>query len=488
MITERIIEEAQKFRRWYGKKIFSFSPLAVPLSDGQTGYVVFSTDLQMVNLYLGEEALQGYLRVAERKMSGEKSSLGVLQQEEWSDTDYLELVFARRPALTAQELAVCEASPSLPGRRKGRGSNPGVLYPVVRLCRMFMMDTEVQDPHLLSLMEEALRAMNFFLQEDGEDAGADLAGLWTIGEMLEVERHGESYQIFRTDLPEVQKRVWPVTAISRELGGRVKALRALPREGSWEMLLWIDTPVNERTGDGDVLGTCADGRGKCVALFAASARAQIDPDKLNVRDFAQDPEHLLSLLTEVFAEKGYVPQQIRVADDRTFAVLQSWCRLCGVKLYRMTELPLLADFAGIPSEKGAESGREGRDNRGLLISVSLGTGCWRHLQVRGDMVLQDFGEEIQRAFGFPRISRQGYFTMGWREWAPVNAPQQSAAETTVFGVHLWEGRRFTYKIRKSGQTLLFKGKVLRNIEDAGDGPLVVKGAGTAPGAKPYSKA
>ena len=121
-----------------------------------------------------------------------------------------------------------------------------------------------------------------------------------------------------------------------------------------------------------------------------------------------------------------------------------------------------------------------------VISVSYGTGCYRHIQIGANDTLFDLHKAILNAFEFDDDSQHAFFMDNY-VWSPVDA---YVSGRTEFGsrltkryplkkLKLEKGKKFKYLL--DYETIwVFQCKVLRKLEEKTDIPGVIKSVGEPP--------
>ncbi len=121
-----------------------------------------------------------------------------------------------------------------------------------------------------------------------------------------------------------------------------------------------------------------------------------------------------------------------------------------------------------------------------VISVSLGTGCYRHIKISGDSTLFELHETILNAFNFMDDHAHAFF-MNNSVWSEQDSYYSRGGEigdrTTdryrLYQVGLSKGKQFKY-VFDFGDEWTFQCKVLRVVDGNTDVPVVIKSKGEAP--------
>ena len=122
----------------------------------------------------------------------------------------------------------------------------------------------------------------------------------------------------------------------------------------------------------------------------------------------------------------------------------------------------------------------------FVISVSLGTGCYRHIQISANATLYKLHQAILKAFEFEDDHEHAFF-MDNHMWSSADAYFSSKAEAgdrltkkyTLKKLQLAKGQKFKY-VFDFGDEWEFQCKVLRELEEDTKTPLVIRSVGESP--------
>ena len=122
----------------------------------------------------------------------------------------------------------------------------------------------------------------------------------------------------------------------------------------------------------------------------------------------------------------------------------------------------------------------------FVISVSLGTGCYRHIQISANATLYKLHQAILKAFEFEDDHEHAFF-MDNHVWSSADAYFSSKAEAgdrltkkyTLKKLQLAKGQKFKY-VFDFGDEWEFQCKVLRELEEDTKTPLVIRSVGESP--------
>lgn len=122
----------------------------------------------------------------------------------------------------------------------------------------------------------------------------------------------------------------------------------------------------------------------------------------------------------------------------------------------------------------------------FVISVSLGTVCYRHIQISANATLYKLHQAILKAFEFEDNYEHAFFADN-RVWSPMGAYYSSKAETgdrlikkyTLKKLQLAKGQKFKY-VFDFGDEWAFQCKVLRELDEKTDIPGVIRSVRESP--------
>lgn len=188
------------------------------------------------------------------------------------------------------------------------------------------------------IAEEALRAATFFAISfrgaDYEAMGLDPLGGYPPMEggkqiPLVVANADGTYQILRTQTPPVHEfeHAHPLFT-NQVLAHRVANMK---KSATLECrLLYIPMPMASDNGEPPVL--------PCVFLMVDHNNGQLLAP-FTTNDLPDAPVSFLSSLVNHFQSQGICPKRIIVSEGLTLALLDDFCKQCGIALQRVQSLP-----------------------------------------------------------------------------------------------------------------------------------------------------
>ena len=121
-----------------------------------------------------------------------------------------------------------------------------------------------------------------------------------------------------------------------------------------------------------------------------------------------------------------------------------------------------------------------------VISVSLGTGCYRHIQISANATLYKLHQVILKAFEFEDDHLHAFFmdNKRWSGWDMFIASKSEPSDrlTKKYSLQragLVKGKKFLY-LFDFGDEWVFQCRVLRELEEKTDNPVVIRSVGESP--------
>lgn len=134
-------------------------------------------------------------------------------------------------------------------------------------------------------------------------------------------------------------------------------------------------------------------------------------------------------------------------------------------------------------------GRKGKavSKESYVISVSIMSGCYRHIQISGNSTLLDLHSAIIDAFDFMDDHAHAFFmdNRAWSDWdcyymeGMEEGYGQSTRKCKLYQLDLYKGKQFKY-VFDFGDEWTFQCKVLRVLEEETAIPRIVRSKGEPP--------
>ncbi|WP_081277440.1 IS1096 element passenger TnpR family protein [Enterococcus mundtii] len=129
-----------------------------------------------------------------------------------------------------------------------------------------------------------------------------------------------------------------------------------------------------------------------------------------------------------------------------------------------------------------------KDNQAIVFSISIGSGCYRHISVSTDETLEDFAEIILDSFDFINDHAHAFF-MDNSAWSGNKCYYMAEVDMGHEYLHTCDYKLYQLGLKKGdkfkfvfdfGDDWRFQCKVLRVIEDEEGGYEVLKSVGEPP--------
>lgn len=125
-------------------------------------------------------------------------------------------------------------------------------------------------------------------------------------------------------------------------------------------------------------------------------------------------------------------------------------------------------------------------DQSFVISVSLKSGCYRHIQISGEATLEDLSSFILEAFKFDNDHLHAFF-MDNKIHSPDNCYYSKGSEEKTTNtsqiklnqLELTKGKKFKY-LFDFGESWEFQCNILSVLNEKTDAPKIVKTKGEAP--------
>lgn len=199
----------------------------------------------------------------------------------------------------------------------------------------------ITDEHDAFVAEETLRAATFFVQRFHETSFAevhlDLEGNYPTrdgGKLIPLITTDESgtYQISTTRTPRTEKRDYPAFTFDNDILRH--QLKSLDQHDEWQCrMLHFPTPVHNKDSEIPVLPG---------ALVMVDKNGGFMHTPFVTADYPDHSKKLFEELADHIAHYiGFLPKKIEVSDDKTFYMMDDFCRKCGVQLTKVKHMPMM---------------------------------------------------------------------------------------------------------------------------------------------------
>lgn len=546
MISDKLYGLAFEYKKkklW--EKVWDSELFAVKLADGRIGYISIMGAAGQhcaLGLYIGNKGLDSFramIRADGILMFPFDFQEQVLQQ------DCLQCSFESKDELSEEEREeVRRYARANNIRLAGKRAYPQFTKYQKNLCPWYIQTEEEQE--LLCQGLEAAIAMAGFLEgKMPEDLGmADIDE--EEMEIPMLERREGSYVLTKTQLPAEEPEVIPAPKAGNQIG--IAKLKKIRKSGIWECgIIRFPQPVrneddeipffpvlllavNSATGYLLPLPSVRDYEDNPEALVDAFIegllKQKICPREIRARDertyaFAADLCGKLGIALSIDEDLEMLDEVEEVLLDRISRSgeeeLEDFVDMLDAILDMeeeqlenlpqdvLTQLKGLMDQDMLPAEIderlqqifGVLEGRKTPaskvissnikpqySDKSYVISVSLGTGCYRHIQISGNSTLFELHTAILDAFCFMDDHAHAFFmdNAAWSDRDSYYAEGMEGRPTTRYRLgqlNLFKDKQFKY-IFDFGDEWKFQCKILRILEGPTPVPLVVRSKGEAP--------
>ena len=237
---------------------------------------------------------------------------------------------------------------------------------------------------------------------------------------------------------------------------------------------------------------CGESETRLVLGEKPGELAALEPGRESDMDSIEDMEYMLEIIAEL-------PDELLKSDP---ALLRQQAFYMGKmaaelnvpaslheKTVRLAErLNALLEESEHKAGRKAGKGRKKPDkpHQTYVISVSLESGCYRHIRISGGALLEDLSEAILDAFGFVDDHAHAFF-MDNRAYSRADAyyspgmdgRRRSTDHITVEETGMQPGQKFKY-LFDFGEDWTFQCRLLRITDERTDFPEAIRSVGTAP--------
>lgn len=546
MISDRLYELAFEYKkRKLWKILWDLQLFGVKLSDDRIGYISImgaAGEHCALGLYVGEEGMESFRTLARAN----RYQLSPLEfQEHLLQQNCLQCAFEGKDELSEQELEETRAyARAHEIRISGKNAYPQFVkyqsnhYP-------WHLQTEQEQELLCEALLAAIEMAKILEKTAPDDLGlAPVNDLTEEIPMLEPQEQG--YVLTRTKLPRIKAKKWPAPKAGNDIG--IASLKRMERMGVWECeLLRFPEPVRNKPEEIPYFPLILlavesstnyilpvppveyyeENPEELLNLFMESLQQQkICPDRIKVRDqrtsaflkaFCSRLKIALSMEKELpaleNAEADFLKHFSMSEEEELDEMIEMLETLMELGQEQVEHLPegmveqidMILEQGVLPEEleekvrcflhpelahnrPDKSAFRTVKFGRGhsYVISVSLGTGCYRHIRISGRSTLWDLHSIILESFGFDddhahaffmdnvRWSRRDCYYMGGMEHDGL-----STDECSLDRAGLRKGKQFKF-LFDFGDEWLFQCKVLRVLEEDTEEPEIIKSKGEAP--------
>lgn len=548
MISDKLFEHAftyKKTRLW--ETLWDSEIFAVKLSDGRIGYISIMGAAGKhcaLGLYIGSGGLDSFRSMAKADeffMSSFEFHEQLMQQ------DCLQCSFEPRDNLSVEEQE--EAKKYARSRKiKLAGKNAYPQFTRYRPNRYpWHLQTEEEQEMLCEALAAATALAGFLEERKPKEIGLAAINEWEQ-EIPMLEFRDGAYVLTKTVIPEERLPEPPAPKAGNEVG--LAKLKKIKKAGVWECeIARVPEPVRDEEEEVPFfpalflavesssqyvlpLPSVKDYEEKPEELLdiviGGLLKQNRCPKKIMARDqrtysFLKDFCEKLKITLEVGEDLEALDEAEALLLDRLemseeeemeelFGAVDLLLDMADGQLQDLPEeilrqFEILLEHGVLPegmeekvkrvldrAKGGGVSGKKVTSNniraispaQSYVISVSLGTGCYRHIQAPGNCTLLALHRAILDTFGFDDDHAHAFF-MDNRSWSDYDSYYaegvESGLRTTgryrLNQVGLQQGKQFKY-IYDFGDEWTFQCKVLKVLEGNVPGITVIRSKGEAP--------
>lgn len=535
MISEQLYELAFRYKKtklW--TIIWDTEIFAVELSDNRIGYVsIMGSGSQhyALALYIGDKAFQGLYSLATVNsvfLTEYEFHEHILQQ------DCLQCLFEGKDDLSAEEREEVKAyARANKIRLAGKNAYPHFMkYQPNHMP--WHLQTEQDQTNLCEVFSAAIALSELLDKKTPGMLGFSRLNEET-SEIPLLKKQNDSYIIEKIKIPAIMPVIYPEPKPENDI--LIQKLKKQKKKIKLECGI-IRFPEAVRDSE------------ECIPVFPVTLLALNTKEDLVLpvmpnMNYEENAEELLNSFMNVLLEAKSCPSEIKVADKRTYAFLKAFCEQMHIKLILKKNLTALNEvmmefwysFSGsmdpepeevldalhmlmemddderkiLPPELreefemlmqnpkfiddmnelfGGDSDttllKTADSAQSYIISVSLGKGCYRHIQLSCRSTLLQLHSAIIDAFEFCDDHAHAFFmdNKKWSHWDAyfmngVGDGDRTTDQYRLNQVGLAIGMQFKY-VFDFGDEWTFQCKVLRIVNENTKTPKIIKRKGTAP--------
>ena len=298
------------------------------LSNGEIGYCNVmgrNGEFYGMSLYIGENGFSSFYNILGPQYSNNDEALFecMISQE------CLQICFNNKDDLRLADLnSVQEYT-----KRNGvnlRGANS---YPAILRMKSYYMPWYVEDKKEYELLREALEAA-IFVSEKLKGTSAEKIGFTESFEIPYLVPNGDSFDWQTTQLPNKTAKNLPAPSLSKSKVSKLKALKQLNK---WECkVVHLKKPIQETPDSAPYFP---------AVMIAVECRNNHILPVEPVRDYEINAPKMLDSFADELLKYKRLPKTICVSDNRTYSLLQSFSKDCGVELKKVDAVAKADDIA-----------------------------------------------------------------------------------------------------------------------------------------------
>lgn len=539
MISEQLYELAFRYKKTKLWNIIRDTEIfAVTLSGDRIGYISImggSGGHYALALYIGNEDFQGLYSIATVNpifLTEYKFHEHILQQ------NCLQCLFEGKDDLTEDIREEVKAY-ARANKIKLAGKNP---YPhflkFQANCMPWHLQTEQEQNDLCEAFSAAIALSELLDKKKPHMLGFSNLNEKTT-EIPLLKKTDDGYTLQKMNIPSIMPVIHPEPKPENDI--LVQKLKKQKKKCKLECrIIRFPKPVQDSEEEIPAFP---------VTLLALNAVKDFLFPVMSVLNYEENAEELLNSFMNALLEAGFCPSEIKVSDKRTYALLKAFCECLHIKLIFKENLPALDEVSyefwysfsevmdpepeavlealhmlmemdeeelkALPPELQQQfkmlmqnpnfidemhelfddspdmpvkkiSKETASAKQSYIISVSLGTGCYRHIRISCENTLQQLHSAIIDAFEFLDDHAHAFFmdNKKWSDWDSYYMREVADGGRTTDKYRLNQvgldiGMPFKY-VFDFGDEWTFQCKVLRILNEPTKIPTVIKSKGAAP--------
>lgn len=492
MILDKLYTIAFKFRKkkvW--NNVLDIHVFAIKFSDGNIGYINITHSTNgnySLGLYMGDKGFNSLRTITDldkllvAPFSPFKFQEMLLQQE------CLKCIFVGKDQLLKEELeSIHQYTGNHNIRLGGKNAYPQFIKYIPNCIPVITLNEKEQE-----YLYEAFSA-SIALADILDGQAATSLGMTRIfddtDEILSMEFKDGNYIFGRIPYPEKNSITYPSPEANNDIA--VAKLKRAKKIGIWECeLIRFPRPIQNNPEEIPFYP---------VFLMAVENSTDYFLPISPVSYYEESPEKLIDFFMDSLLEQNICPAEIRVRDQRTYSFAENLCQKLKIPLIMENNLESLeeAEFAfwdrfGMIDENEEEAKPVNFKNKitsiaptqSFIISISPGTGCYRHIQISGNSTLFELHSFILKIFDIEDNKSQHAFFMDNKLWSRYNcyfsdvsdSDNISTFECKLNQTGLCKGKQFKYLFDFNFEHK-FQCKVLQVKEEDTDKPILLNGKG-----------
>ena len=539
MISDQLYELAFRYKKtklW--NLIRDTEIFAINLSDNRIGYISImggGKEHYALALYIGNEAFQGLYSIATVNptfLTEYEFHEHILQQ------NCMQCLFEGKDDLSNDIREEVKAY-ARANKIKLTGKNP---YPhfvkFQKNCMPWHLETLLEQDDLCEAFSAAIA-----LSELLDKKTPGMLGFTNLTEKTStiplLKKMNDGYVVEKIKIPSIMPVIHPEPKANNDI--LVQKIKKQKKKCKLECKL-IRFPEPVQNSEDEIPAFP-------VTLLALNQKTDFLFPIMPVLNYEENAEELLNSFMNALSEYGFCPSEIKVSDKRTYAFFKDFCERLHIKLIFKEDLPALDEVAAefwysfsdieepepekvlealhmlmemdeeelkmLPPELQEDfrmlmqnpefvnnmhelfdapfdtpvkklSNKTDSSNQSYIISVSLGAGCYRHIQISSGSTLQQLHSAIIDAFEFFDDHAHAFFmdNKKWSDWDSYYMKEVADGGRTTDKYRLNQigldiGMPFKY-VFDFGDEWTFQCKVLRIVNESTKTPKVIKSKGAAP--------